>query len=590
MERFARLTASVLGASGAVVASVVSLPGGEVRVDIAAGRPSPLPGPRAELSHWLSRIAQDGRLVALDSGTQGAAALADTGYEAFAGVPLYGEGGALLGVLAAFDTGTRSWSAQNVQDLSDLAETCAVELGLRFSEARAHDARRGAEQAQYEAEAASGRAHDGAQALKGRLDRSELMLRAAELLGNTSGLDEVRRTVGELVSGDLKPAYVGLTLRQDDSALRRAVDTARGPAELEKQLPRYALSDDWPSAQAARENRVVLVPDRQTLVEGYDPQTVAVFDAMGLSTAICVPLPGTRRATLGTLVVAWDEPHEIDVHERAVLTAIAGYTALAVQRAAHLDERVTVARQLQQAMLTDLPEFEGLEIAALYRPAAERDMVGGDWYDAYPLPGDRRDGDRRRALAVTVGDVTGHDMHAAALMGQARSMLRQADIERADSPAAAVASLEDANEHLNTKISGTLVHAHLTPRPHGEWLLTWINAGHPPPLLAHPHEGVERLEEHSLLMHPGLAPNGGRPQYERVLRPGALLLLYTDGLIEHRGRALDQALDHAERILAQAADESTALPHLLDLLADTLAGPEHDDDIVLFALRVEDQT
>ncbi|XUM05020.1 SpoIIE family protein phosphatase [Streptomyces venezuelae ATCC 10712] len=107
--------------------------------------------------------------------------------------------------------------------------------------------------------------------------------------------------------------------------------------------------------------------------------------------------------------------------------------------------------------------------------------------------------------------------------------------------------------------------------------------------MAHPHEGVEQLEEHSLLMHPGLAPNGGRPQYERVLRPGALLLLYTDGLIEHRGRALDQTLDHAERILAQAADESTALPRLLDLLADTLAGPEHDDDIVLFALRVEDR-
>ncbi|MFJ7990518.1 PP2C family protein-serine/threonine phosphatase [Streptomyces sp. NPDC096351] len=558
-------------------------------MEIAATQPSPLPGQAGEVSRWLRHVAQEGRLVALDCGTQEAAALTGTGYAAFAGVPLYGEGGALLGVLAAFDTGVRSWSPQNVQDLSDLAETCAAELALRSSAARAHDARRGAEQAQYDAEAATGRAHDGAQALKGRLDRSELMLRAAELLGNTSGLDEVRRTVSELVSGDLKPAYVGLTLREDDEVLRRAVDAASGPAELEKQLPRYALSDDWPSAQAARENRVVLVPDRQTLVDGYDPRTVAVFDAMGLHTAICVPLPGTRRATLGTLVVAWDEPHEIDLHERAVLTAIAGYTALAVQRAAHLDERITVARRLQQAMLTDLPKVGGLEIAALYRPAAERDMVGGDWYDAYPLPGDGRADSHCGPLAVTVGDITGHDMHAAALMGQARSMLRQADIERKDSPAAAVASLEHANKHLNTGISGTLVHAHLTPRPHSRWLLTWVNAGHPPPLLAHPRQGVEQLEEHSLLMHPAVTPNGGRPLYERTLRPGSLLLLYTDGLIDHRGRSLDQTLDHARRILAEAADDNTSLPRLLDLLADTLAGPEHDDDIVLLALRVTDE-
>ncbi|MEV1048717.1 GAF domain-containing protein [Streptomyces sp. NPDC049916] len=176
MERFARLTASVLGASGAVVATAVSPPGDEVRVEIAAGWPSPPPSSTAGLARWLRRVARDGRPMALDSGTPAAAALADTGYEAFAAVPLHGKGGVLLGVLAAFDTSARSWTAQNVQSLADMAETCALELGLRSSEARAHDARRGAQQAQYEAEEATGRAHDGAQMLKNRLDRSERLL------------------------------------------------------------------------------------------------------------------------------------------------------------------------------------------------------------------------------------------------------------------------------------------------------------------------------------------------------------------------------------------------------------------------------
>ncbi|MEU6384116.1 SpoIIE family protein phosphatase [Streptomyces bauhiniae] len=423
--------------------------------------------------------------------------------------------------------------------------------------------------------------------LQTRLERSELLLRAAEQLANTSGLGEVRRTVSDLVSGDLKPAYVGLVLREDASALRRAVDATRTPVPLEDALPLYDLSAAWPSAQAARENRVVSVPDRQTLIDGYDAQTVAVFDAMGLSSAVCVPLPGTRRTTLGTLVVAWDTPHEIGLHERTVLTVIAGYTALAVERALYLDERVSVACQLQQAMLTDLPPASGLELAALYRPAAYEDMVGGDWYDAYPLPATRAGDDDREPLAVTVGDVTGHNMRAAALMGQVRSMLRQADIDQADSPAAAVTAVERANEHLDTGISGTLVHAHLLPRPHDRWLLRWTNAGHPAPLLARPGHGVERLTEHARLIFPGLTPAEGRPVHERVLDPGSVLLLYTDGLTEHPGRDLDEATTRAARLLAGAADHDTPLPLLLNLLADTLAGTDHTDDVVLLALRVE---
>ena len=184
---------------------------------------------------------------------------------------------------------------------------------------------------------------------------------------------------------------------------------------------------------------------------------------------------------LGTLVLGWDTPHQVDVTEQAVLTAIAGYTARAIERALYLDERVTVAIQLQQAMLTDLPAVSGLQLGALYRPAADGELVGGDWYDAYPLGAGRVS---VLPLVLTVGDVTGHDMQAATIMGQIRSMLRQADFDHPDrGPAAAVTAVEDACTALGLDVTRTLVHAYLSPAGGGAWHLSWSNAGHPPPLL-----------------------------------------------------------------------------------------------------------
>ncbi|MEU3497002.1 SpoIIE family protein phosphatase [Kitasatospora cineracea] len=589
MDRFARLAASVLAAPEAVVAVLVGPADTEV---LECWPPERSP---AEPWHAVLRrhVARTGELLTVDDLTRWAAdgheAALDGAEGAFAAAPLYGARGECLGVMAVHDPRPRAWSGHNRQDLEDLAGVCAAELRLRVSTRRANEAHHGAQEAREEAQALTGAARAAERRLRVQLERSELLLRAAELLGNTLGLDQVRTTVSDLVSGDLKPAYVGLVLLGDDDKLRRAVDTASGPVPLEEQVPLYALTDGWPTAQAAQENRVVSVPDRQTLVDHYDPHTVVVFDQMGLHSAVCVPLPGTRRPTLGALVAAWDEPHETDIHERAVLTVIAGYTALAVERALHLDERTSVARQLQRAMLTDFPRTPGLELAALYRPAAHHDMVGGDWYDAYPVLPHRTAADGRRPLAVTVGDITGHDTHAATLMGQARSMLRQADVDRGGSPADALVSFERANDQLHTRISGTLVHAHLHPRPHGAWLLRWTNAGHPSPLLAHPNRDTERLTEHGLLLHPGLALPEGRPVHERLLEPGSVLLLYTDGLVEHRGRDLEQGIDRAAELLARTVADHTPLPQALDLLADTLAGPDHGDDVVLLALRVTDQ-
>jgi hypothetical protein len=324
---------------------------------------------------------------------------------------------------------------------------------------------------------------------------------------------------------------------------------------------------------------------------GYGQAAAGRLDAAGLGAAVYVPLPGVRRTT-GTLILGWRTQHQVDVTERAVLTAIAGYTGRAVERALYLDERVTVARQLQQAMLTDLPATGGLQLAALYRPAPAGDLVGGDWYDAYPLtlrPGGQQSGEADRAglpspLAVTVGDITGHDTGAAAIMGQVRSMLRQADLDLGRGPAAAVTAVEQACEVLSLEAIGTLIHAHLRPAPGTtDWQLTWVNAGHPPPLLRHPDGRAERLDGHDLLLLPGMPGAGGRADRQRVLAPGSTLLLYTDGLVEHRGKDIDAAIDRAAAILAVPA--GLPLPDLLIQLIGEVAGPA-DDDVVMLAVRI----
>ncbi|GAA3120956.1 hypothetical protein GCM10020254_80200 [Streptomyces goshikiensis] len=258
------------------------------------------------------------------------------------------------------------------------------------------------------------------------LSRAQLLLRAAEDLGDTSGLEEVWARVSGLAGGELKPSHVGLVLMGEDGLLRQVAGAEAGQAPWTGPEEGYGADSGWPGARAVREGRTVVVTDRRKLAREYAPEAVAGFDALGLHTLACVPLSGSE----GVLALGWDIPHVVDAAERAVLIVLADYTARAVERAAYLDDRVSIALRLQQAMLTDLVRVPGLETAAMYRPAARQEMVGGDWYDLYPLLGPPG------AWAVTVGDITGHDLGAATLMGQLRSMLRQADIDHPDRPPA----------------------------------------------------------------------------------------------------------------------------------------------------------
>ncbi|MGW4561574.1 PP2C family protein-serine/threonine phosphatase [Streptomyces sp. NPDC004561] len=261
-----------------------------------------------------------------------------------------------------------------------------------------------------------------------------------------------------------------------------------------------------------------------------------------------------------------------DIHDENVVVALAGAAGIAIENV-RLFERVRVgAEQFQRLLLPTLPDLRPFTAAAIYRPAAEPSQLGGDWYDAVPLPGS--------VVAVVIGDVVGHDLRAAAAMASTRNMLRALLYERGSTPGAILAQLDRTLQAITNNPVTTTTLARIEPAGTG-WRLHWSTAGHVPPLLLAPGRRAEYL-----FAEPGL-PLGvdseqPRPDHSRFVPPGATVVFFTDGLIEHPARAIDESLDELTGLAAAYA--ALPLQDFVQALADHHPSDGHDDMAVL-ALR-----
>ncbi|MGW2474858.1 GAF domain-containing SpoIIE family protein phosphatase [Streptomyces sp. NPDC001665] len=544
MDRFARLVTRLLR----VPVSLVSLLEPDRQV---------FPGMVGMSGHWAARretplshsfcqhVVADGRPLVLSDTrahprTCASLAIPDLDVIAYAGMPLTDADGHVLGSLCAIDHRPREWTADELHDLEDLTAACSIELRLRIA----------------------------SELLQRDRDHAGILLRASVELAHARDLTDLTRRLRHLFQGPSEPAFVGLLLA-DGQEMWRVIDPD-DVTPVESSLHRLGRDAPFPSAQAMREQRTVFVPDRAALVAGFAPEAVAGYDSLGLQSVLCVPLPNGH----GVLTWCWSRPHVMAPTEEAVLTTVAAYVSQAVERTRFVANRLSTAEQLQAAMLTELPDVPGLDMAALYLPAADQDMVGGDWYDAYPLPA---------SLMISIGDVIGHDVRAATVMGQIRSMLRQASLDDpAHSPAAALDAIDQAIGVLPLGMGATAVHARLDLDA-GRRRLTWSNAGHPPPLLYSPGAGVVPLTDHGLLLL-GLPDAPRREDHTHDLPPGSVLLLYTDGLVERRDADIDTATAHTATTLARHADKP--LPLLLQALSAGLAEIPRRDDVAVLAVRV----
>ncbi|MFB7244169.1 SpoIIE family protein phosphatase [Streptomyces populi] len=248
-----------------------------------------------------------------------------------------------------------------------------------------------------------------------------------------------------------------------------------------------------------------------------------------------LPLVSDARP-VGCCILTYARPHTFTAEDRAVLTSLGGLVAQALDRARLYDAKHALAHTLQQALLPrSLPALDGLEVAARYLPAGHGMDVGGDFYDLIRL-------DRATAAAV-IGDVQGHNMAAAALMGQVRTAVHATAGARPDEVLARTNRvLADLEPDL--LVSCLYAHIDLDRRR-----MSLASAGHPPPLLHRPGQrpGVLEIDPGPLL---GIGVDLPYPITTVPMPPGTTLALYTDGLVEVPGTDLDRMTSGLAQLLA----------------------------------------
>jgi serine phosphatase RsbU (regulator of sigma subunit) len=265
---------------------------------------------------------------------------------------------------------------------------------------------------------------------------------------------------------------------------------------------------------------------------------------------------------------------ELSPLDQALAADLGRRAGAALRNARAYDHERQVATTLQRSLMPRLSDVAGLDTCGAYEPVAVGTEVGGDWYDVLALT----DG----SVAVTIGDVTGHSMEAAAAMGRLSGAIRCYSYDGLG-PADVLRHLDRLHDHLLDGLLVTCTCLRLRPRPDG-WAVTISNAGHLPPILVAPGtDGPAVTVE--LGRGPMIGPyaNPTREDGDVHLPWGALLVLCTDGLIERRTETIDQSIERL-RTSAEAIDRTAPLD---DVCAKLSAGlrPEGEDDVAVLCLR-----
>ena len=407
-------------------------------------------------------------------------------------------------------------------------------------------------------------------------ERSAFLLEAARLLAEAADVrDTVERLAGlaverlaDVCAIDLASEQ-GMTrpvVRHRDPALQSLADELR-----QRQLPQRETPH--PGMEALRRGRSVWVRelDEELLtVITLDPRHLEIAHELELVSMISVPFVSEGRA-LGVITLAADARRgrftaaDVDVAEQLALQV-----ALVVAKAQRYELDVHTSHTLQANLLPPPPpEVAGLQMAVRYLAATQGVEVGGDFYDVVRLPDDQ--------VALAVGDVVGHDITAAATMGQLNSVYRALLVDR-PAPSAMIDRLQASWSLLGMQRMATALFATLDPAT-GQ--LRIASAGHLPPLLitAGHAEFLPVTPSRMLGAPPAPAP---ALEWAGVLPIGATLVLFTDGLVESRSADIDEGLAH---LLTAASDVATSDPdELCDRLLADLTGAHRADDIALLAL------
>ncbi|MGX1881646.1 SpoIIE family protein phosphatase [Streptomyces sp. NPDC055287] len=283
-----------------------------------------------------------------------------------------------------------------------------------------------------------------------------------------------------------------------------------------------------------------------------------------------LPLVASGRP-VGSLVLAYARPHPFAPGERAILSSLAGLIAQALDRARLYDAKHQLAHSLQASLLPHtLPHVEGLDVAARYLPAGHGMGVGGDFYDFIRLDD--------TTAAAAIGDVQGHNVEAAALMGQVRTAVHAS---AGAPPDEVLARTNRLLTDLDTGLFTSCTYAHIDL---ADRRIQLASAGHPPPLLRHPDGHTEVVPVPAGLLL-GIDPAARYRTLDMALPAGSVLALYTDGLVEAPGVDIDHAVSALAQRLTQCRDRTMAA--VADTLVRRPETPSHHDDIALLLIGTD---
>ncbi|MCT7351130.1 SpoIIE family protein phosphatase [Streptomyces sp. 15-116A] len=392
------------------------------------------------------------------------------------------------------------------------------------------------------------------------------LMHLAGVLTEAVGVDDLV----ELLAGQITPAFGGraMALLTVEAGRLRAAGHRGCPAEVIDLFDGLPLTSASPAARVLATGVPVLFPTSEQLRQAF-PEAAGWTDRMGA----CAFLPLTASGRpVGTCVLTFAEPHPFTTDERAVLTSLGGLLAQALDRAGLYDSKHRLARGLQSGLLPrKLPAIPGLEAAARYIPATQGMDVGGDFYDLIRLD--------EAVVGAVIGDVQGHNVTAAALMGQVRTAIRA----YATAGAAPAEVLARTNRLLTDLDAGLFASCLYLSLDLGRRRAGLSTAGHPPALLRGPDGQVRTLEAAGGM----LLGIDREAEYRMVSVPmpvGCVLALYTDGLVEYLDVDLEEAIFDLAGLLSRGGDRP--LESLADDVVRHAKRRQHrGDDIALLLLR-----
>ncbi|MBD0708960.1 MULTISPECIES: SpoIIE family protein phosphatase [unclassified Streptomyces] len=426
-----------------------------------------------------------------------------------------------------------------------------------------------------------------------RRSREAFLLDAGRALAEARSTAEVLRVAASLSMPGFSPDGLAVFGLAGD---RLTIIGHHGHSEGDEDpFSSMSLATDYPAAEVARTGHAIYLPAPEDYLRRY-PVTWPLARRFGRRSWAFLPLVVAGR-TMGAWMAAFKHPVAFTPDERSVLTTVARMLAQALARAGVAESERELSLGLQRTMMPALgPGLPGVRVAARYVPTGGGLQVGGDWYDVIRLPGgtSRTGGHGAGRIALVIGDVQGHDVRAAGLMGQLRIALRayaaeghrpDAVLSRASRFLYGITDGDGEGEDDGGRGGPRFATCLYLEVDLETGTVDIARAGHPDPAI--------RMNDGTVLLRPtagglplGIVPDTDYPTTRLTLDPGETLMICTDGLLETGGHDLDSGWDRLRALLE--AHEGDDLERLADSLVEGVHGPRSHHATGPLADRRED--